>query len=104
MALARYKVLLLAFCWAAAFAGCSQPAGIGTSEVEYIRTTVDLVRARNNLPPGTDSLSVRRTIDAVLSRHHTTSSQYNLLSRTLADDPEKAQKVFEAVRDSLKAK
>ena len=98
----RYSLLIGVFA-ACAVIGCSESTDLGPTDVEYIRTTVDLVRTRSLLPAGTDSLAVKRAVDAVFVRHHTNASEYKSDAAKLGSDPQKAQKIIEAVRDSLKS-
>ena len=97
-----YRLFSVGLLGCLAIAACGPSTDLGSSDLDYIRTTVDLVTTRSALPVGTDSLTVLRTLDSLYARHHTTSKEYVEQTADLANDPPKAQKIFEAVRDSLK--
>ena len=82
--------------------GCSKSEELNSGDFDYIRTSVDLIRTRTALPPGTDSIVMQHSIDSVLRRHRTTPSEYKQRTNALAADAPRAQHIFEAIRDSLK--
>jgi hypothetical protein len=97
MRYAATLVLLLTF-------GCGKPNDLSSDDIDYIRTSVDLTHTRMLWTAGADSAVVLHALDSIYRLHHTSKSQFRAASGALADDPAHAQKVFEAIGDSLKKK
>lgn len=83
---------------------CGKSSDLSSDDMDYIRTSVDVLRARTALPLGTDSVTMQHALASVYARHNTTPAKYKAATVTLAEDAPRAQKMFEAIRDSLKRK
>lgn len=83
---------------------CAKPTDFSATDIEYIRTATDLTHMRMLWTTGADSMTVRHALDSIYQLHHTARAAFREASATLAEDPAHAQKVFEAIRDSLKKK
>jgi hypothetical protein len=84
-----------------ALASCKETPGLSVADQEYVHVSVDLIRSRSVAPP-VDSAQIQVRLDSLYRRNHTSAAAYRAASQRLADDPAHAQKVFEAIRDSLK--
>ena len=86
--------------------GCEKKSSLASDDIEYVRTTVDLLRTRAALSMTTDSLPVdsvrvKSALDSVYRLHRTTREAFLNWSTHLADDPKHAAAFYEAVNDSI---
>ncbi|HZK75457.1 MAG TPA: hypothetical protein VFD13_00990 [Candidatus Kapabacteria bacterium] len=72
--------------------------------MDYIRTTVDLLKTRANFAVAEDSAHVKYSLDSVYNRHHISAAEYRTQTTSLADDPKHAEAVFAAINDSISKK
>ena len=83
---------------------CNSKPTLSTDDSEYVRTTVDLLKARANFAEGEDSVRMKLSLDSVYQRHHTSASAYQKQTLSLADDPKHAELVFATINDSIAKK
>ena len=83
---------------------CNGKPSLYSDDVEYIRTTIDLMRTRANFGPETDSAHTKMSLDSVYRRHHTTRETYTKQTASLANDPKHAELVITAINDSVGSK
>ena len=93
--------LALLVIFAAAILGCSNKTGLSSSDVDYVHTTLDLMRTRTMVKPGTDSNLVKSMLDIIYRRHHTSRADYLKQTEQLGDDPKHAEAVYNAIKDSV---
>jgi hypothetical protein len=80
---------------------CSGKPSLNSSDIEYVRTTLDLLHTRAQFIPTEDSVSVERSLDSVYRKHHTSATEYKAQTLSLADEPKRAEVIFNAINDSI---
>lgn len=93
------KKSLLTLCMIAAIS-CSKKPSLSSEDVEYVRTSVDLMRIRASMAPGTDSATVKYKVDSVCHVHHTTRGGYLTYTKEIGSDPKRADMIYNAINDS----
>lgn len=83
---------------------CSGKPSLNSSDMNFIRTTVDLLKTRANFAVAEDSSHVKYSLDSAYRRHHTSAVEYRSQTASLADDPKHAEAVFAAINDSISKK
>ncbi len=91
---------LLAIC----LLGCSDHPKLSSQDLDYVQTTVDLLRTRANFIPAQDSLSIKRSLDSIYRKHHTSAAEYQAQTLALSNDPKQAEAIFNAINDSISKK
>ena len=94
-----FLVLLATFAY-----GCVSKPSVNEEDIEYIQTTMDLLKARANFAVEEDSIHLKLSLDSVYQRHHTSAQAYQKQTISLADDPKHAEIVFTAINDSIAKK
>src|ERR1051325_4810565 len=96
--LVRYSILgLLAL---SLVLGCKSKPKLTTDDVQYIRTTIALMRVRVQLQPS-DSMVVSQKIDSVYHAFSTSKQAYTAATSRLSTDEKHATLVYQAIKDSL---
>ncbi len=80
---------------------CNGKPTLNSTDTEYIRTTLDLLRTRANFLPPEDSMSIKLSLDSVYRRHHTSSAEYQAQTVSLSKDPDRTGVIFAAINDSI---
>lgn len=84
--------------------GCSKKTSLTAEDTAYIRTTMELLRARASFTPNEDSSQLKFSLDSVYRRDHTSAAEYQKQSAALANNPKHAAMVFDAINDSISKK
>jgi hypothetical protein len=79
--------------------GCKKDDTLAEGEQRYVSLSVALLRARS---VGLDSAMVRSKLDSVYRVFKTDSAAFRKQSEGFAKSPDRAEKVFRAISDSLR--
>jgi hypothetical protein len=80
---------------------CGGKPSLNSAETEYVKTTLDLLRTRANFLPAEDSVSIKRSLDSVYRRHHTSAVEYQAQTVSRSNDPDRTGVIFAAINDSI---
>lgn len=83
------------------FISCGGKPSLNSDDTEYVRTTLDLLRTRANFTPTEDSTSIKRSLDSVYRRHHTSAADYQAQTLSFSDDHDRVSAIFAAINDSI---
>ncbi|MBS1902991.1 MAG: hypothetical protein JSS75_04745 [Bacteroidetes bacterium] len=79
--------------------GCQKDDALTAAEQRYVKLSVALLNAR---AVGTDSAMVRLKLDSVYRLFKTDSTTFRTESEAFSSKPDRAEKVFRAISDSLR--
>ena len=81
--------------------GCSGKTSLNDADKEYVRTTLDLLKTRSNFSVQEDSNAVKRSLDSVYKRHHTSAGEYKKETESFSTDRDRTAAIFSAINDSI---
>ena len=84
--------------------GCAKKPGMNSSDVEYVKLSLDLMRTRTAVDTTLDSSARLAKFAKVFTKHQTSKADYLKASEGLASEPARATAVYNALRDSLGVK
>jgi hypothetical protein len=99
-----HSKLLLAFCIAAlsvSVASCGDKSKLSSEDIDYVRLTAALMKAKSSAPPSADSLWLKSKLDSIMQSFHTNAKDYVARTTALADDPEHTLIIYKAINDTL---
>jgi hypothetical protein len=97
------KITLLV-CIILSLLSCKGKPSLSTDDADYVHTTLDLMRVRARIAPGTDSTRVKSMLDSAYRRHHTSREAYLKYTGQIGEDPKRAETIYNAINDSIGTK
>lgn len=91
----RYSFLLIVI-----LIGCSSSDELTPEDLRYITMTNQLAAAKTN---ASDSAALRLAQDSVYHKYGITAADYMRMTIEYQHEPQRAQKVFRAIEDSLRS-
>ena len=78
--------------------GCSKSEKLTDDEQKYVTLSISLLKARQ---ASSDSVTLRYKLDSVFRAYHSDTSSYRKTTEAFANIPDRSEKVFRAITDSL---
>jgi len=83
---------------------CKGKPTLSTDDADYVHTTLDLMRVRARIAPGSDSTLVKSMLDSGYRRHHTSRDSYVKYTGQIGEDPNRTNMIYNAINDSIGTK